>query len=621
MENEKQLNIENLKAVLKDKIQLFSNQEFGKKTNQKFVDQKDIILLLKYFVDAQQYEFVFEIEKDHFKIISLLPLAAIQYVRALRINEKYALCDLYLDKIRILHKKNFVIHLLSAENAIDCGKISKANELFEIMQKFKPIPIWSLNTYIKIFSNYITSASSSTSFLIENIFFGDLFTTNQKNEHKVALQFLIHMSETKNINQPIFKSVKETIFKSNFEDNSKSIITRFLIEGELFQFTEKRIKALNLYFEEIESDECVELLSWRMRPFQNFNFKYNEEFLLSLGRNLSKKDNGWVSKIIDLLLSNEVGTQNNNSAASQKNNNKDLENLKIAFCISGQLRGFEKCFPEWKQSEIFKKFNVKVFVSTWYDVGRKTPNRMHADRVFSGKFLETYRNQVAMLGGLEVIERKYPNFNMLLNKSDKISIEKLETFFQTKDIEIFDEQNPQFSGFSNQEKMFFQIYNCMKMAIKSQDNFDIVIRIRPDLSFIYPTDYSWEQLFRNCISSGSLIVDSNLTITYPHGLFVGDQFAVGVPEKMKIYSDLYLQAQSLPNKFIDSKGKIKPHCSLACHVITNGVLIDRISLSNGRLLDPNRLSNEDIKIALEQDIEKSKLELDPLWSALKDLPK
>src|SRR5262249_8363825 len=135
--------------------------------------------------------------------------------------------------------------------------------------------------------------------------------------------------------------------------------------------------------------------------------------------------------------------------------------LRIAVCVSGQLRGFRTAFPTW-QALGLDGHDVTYFVHTWRNIGIKPLFRTDPERQPPG-FFETFeriRQQVAdgTLIGL------YPSLHhrdAFGAKSPLVHFEverdELVALYETEFVVIEDDEAPEFAKFSNQEKMFHKI--------------------------------------------------------------------------------------------------------------------------------------------------------------------
>lgn len=175
--------------------------------------------------------------------------------------------------------------------------------------------------------------------------------------------------------------------------------------------------------------------------------------------------------------------------------------MKVALCLSGQMRGYLEAFPSIKKN-IIDKFNPDVFIHTWSDIG--ISNNEHRRRLpgcFAHYLDKDNRENKA------VFDRNFPKFSSYINQSPQVSELELTKLYQPKSIVI--EDSPDESEYdqffncplpeeikSKQPKatwsrpLFYKIYKCneLKKDFEKLNNFeyDLVIRLRPDLSIGEP---------------------------------------------------------------------------------------------------------------------------------------
>jgi hypothetical protein len=72
--------------------------------------------------------------------------------------------------------------------------------------------------------------------------------------------------------------------------------------------------------------------------------------------------------------------------------------LRIAVCISGQLRGFRQAYPTWTRLGL-DHHDCFFAVHAWKKIGRNMPIKSDtAQRCFSGQFLRAYKDVVSRMG-------------------------------------------------------------------------------------------------------------------------------------------------------------------------------------------------------------------------------
>ena len=135
--------------------------------------------------------------------------------------------------------------------------------------------------------------------------------------------------------------------------------------------------------------------------------------------------------------------------------------MKIALCYSGNLRTFEHCVKN--HSTIFEK--ADVYVSTWDSISLS--NTMNDD----------WHTKV----NIEV-----PNI-VDYNYIDNL----IPANFTLRDVSIESYDNQSFTELQNYNHLWYQYYQIKKCFDMVGDNYDIIVRIRPDITigkFHYDVD-------------------------------------------------------------------------------------------------------------------------------------
>lgn len=135
--------------------------------------------------------------------------------------------------------------------------------------------------------------------------------------------------------------------------------------------------------------------------------------------------------------------------------------MKVALILTGHMRCWKQVWPYIK-AQFIDKYDPDIFVSTWSDEGWWRPNSSkgfneQSPKLDVDRFIELYHPVVMEVDDykdheayLETIASKYKNFI----------------------------HNPK-----NVVSMFFKIAKGIKLLEKSVHNYDLVIRMRPDLVF------------------------------------------------------------------------------------------------------------------------------------------
>ena len=185
--------------------------------------------------------------------------------------------------------------------------------------------------------------------------------------------------------------------------------------------------------------------------------------------------------------------------------------MKIAICISGQMRTYKKCCDQMLTR--FKEFNPDIFIYTWRQNGKSARggeenneditydelNRLYKPK---GVVIEEYKN--SYLYELEGVT--YPE-----------SIKKKSV--ETKSVTSI--------------PMFYTMYKCNNLRKKYNKNYDIVIRIRPDL--ILPSDINYRTIFNMIIENGENVF---ITDQFNHFQF-SDRLFISNPEHNDYYCSIF----------------------------------------------------------------------------------
>lgn len=290
------------------------------------------------------------------------------------------------------------------------------------------------------------------------------------------------------------------------------------------------------------------------------------------------------------------------------------DELNIAICVSGQLRGYKGNFYELVKALGLGNHNYKVFVHTWRNIGRHFPIPNRAARVFSRDFARTYyecfvNKTESQLK--EYIKNQYPNFYSLLLGSSIAVIEELKEEYKTSSIVIEDEEDERFSSWTNQEKMHYKISAAHKLAKNSGENFDLIIRIRPDLKCLFGQTPSLLELYNNSRKNISVFTSGGLyTGPWDNDFAMSDIFAIGVPEAMDVYANTYndFQWHKENNSYLRTK-QFEGHNTLTHNLYCNGIHVDKLEQKTitGTLHDPEKIPTEEVYDAICKDIKNRKV--------------
>ncbi|MDJ0685763.1 MAG: tetratricopeptide repeat protein [Alphaproteobacteria bacterium] len=220
--------------------------------------------------------------------------------------------------------------------------------------------------------------------------------------------------------------------------------------------------------------------------------------------------------------------------------------LKIALCISGQLRGYKSAWKSWRGLK-FDDHETDVYVHVWEKIGRKFPSRPMAHEVFSGAFLVAYRSVLGSVGK-EAFEALYPGFMNFFRSDDKVTAAELKSYYKTDHVIVEDEDNGALAGMPNSAKMYYKADACFKFASATGAGYDLFVRIRPDFHIKKLEAWDWNRVQKTCRSERSIIVECRPKFGDWCNYQMADQFAVGEYDTMSIFTGAYTltkHAQSL----------------------------------------------------------------------------
>lgn len=143
--------------------------------------------------------------------------------------------------------------------------------------------------------------------------------------------------------------------------------------------------------------------------------------------------------------------------------------MRIALCLSGQMRTYKKCYPSLKEF-ILEPLKPDIFIHTWSDSGITTKIKKGAEF----KTEEVTR---------EELNKLYSPKSMIIENFKKEYTEKLKG---VEVPEILKEKEPR--NYKGTLPMFYKMQVCNELKSKWEKEkgftYDLVIRLRPDLEFL-----------------------------------------------------------------------------------------------------------------------------------------
>ncbi len=272
--------------------------------------------------------------------------------------------------------------------------------------------------------------------------------------------------------------------------------------------------------------------------------------------------------------------------------------LKIAVCISGQLRGYKKAYETWDKFN-FQKHDVDMFCCFWDNIGTKKIARDHMGRIFDKNFSELFI-EITEGKSKEEIFNIFPQLHLYLEKPNYITEEEIKSFYSTKNVKVVKEED--YLEKSNSYKMHLMIQKSYEL-ISHPEEYDLIIRIRPD-KLLNSFDIEWNDILTN-LNNTQLYSDIAPSIHRNIGLFMGDQFAVATPEVMDVYSKTFEKILKRKGVFLEnSYGQFKPHTSLYLSLLEQDISVTHL-YPNVKFLppvDPSRISTIKLSELIKQDL-------------------
>ena len=283
--------------------------------------------------------------------------------------------------------------------------------------------------------------------------------------------------------------------------------------------------------------------------------------------------------------------------------------LKIALCVSGQMRAYKVAYQSWKHLGI-ENHDVDVFVHTWREVGWRFPSPISgngAARAFSHRpFINAYTHCGALYG-IDAFWKEYPHFMATLNRScGTVCEEELREVYGPNVTLVVEDDPGELLGPDpkNQRRMFYKIDAAHQLAKASGVQYDLIIRIRPDKSMLPPLRSCDLNRVATASRERFCVFGEQARITGSQ--YVDDQFALGVPEVMDLYArTLKVHDQANAEKWFGFAEGVAPlpHLTLANSLFFQGVRMEPLQgMRLGPIVGDAPLSREAILELLMTDI-------------------
>jgi len=290
---------------------------------------------------------------------------------------------------------------------------------------------------------------------------------------------------------------------------------------------------------------------------------------------------------------------------------------KVAFCVSGQLRGYKEAFASWKKSRLFADCDVSVFVHTWPEVSTIRFDPHFADRMFSGNFLQAFVKECSeSKGDINRFKKMYANLVRMLSESRTVCATELSDFYETPHVVV--ESEEPYRTYGRQKKMCYKVQACWELACANDGDFHFMFRIRPDLTLRDDSKVDWHEIIMR--SQNEKIIYIEYLIFYDVGLAVEDYLAFGNPAAMAVYSNAWSRMKD-PSSLICAYSRRAPgHVSFALSLAEQKVKVVPFpdGFVTGKLLGIRRPSLEFLREALDKDLTLNIRHQNPMWQALKE---
>ena len=272
--------------------------------------------------------------------------------------------------------------------------------------------------------------------------------------------------------------------------------------------------------------------------------------------------------------------------------------LKIALCVSGQLRGYTAAFPSWSHLGL-DAHDTTIFVDAWRDIGRNWQRIWH--------FVRPRPNLHFILTGPDAamsLTTRYPTLAAAVLASDA-DPRALSDLYGTKYVRLENDKDGGFLGRPNVWKMHYKIERAHHFALEHGRDFDLFVRIRPDIAIAPGPATDWAEIYARSRAERLIFTDASLRFVYDK-IELGDQFAAGTRDTMDVYASMLSnlewcrEAKAQPYGLPD---RLRNHEALGLMTLYRGILAEPLpALRNARLLDPTMLSVAEIYDLLRRDL-------------------
>lgn len=282
------------------------------------------------------------------------------------------------------------------------------------------------------------------------------------------------------------------------------------------------------------------------------------------------------------------------------------QKLRIAVCISGQMRCFAKNAENLKRN-LIAPLNAEVFVHTWDTQPSAPPEFRHLSRFLGEDLVHSLPEHLRQPGAFRL---RFPAITEKITKStsELVTEEWIRSFLDCQNVVV--ETEAEFEGKysvpeglmymnrSNQAKMFYKMHACNELRkqveVDRNEPYDVVVRVRPDLDIAVPN------LMEYAIDSSA--TNWRIYVDGAHGEGLSDLFALGSSDAMDAYCSIW--------PFLISQGRFDygpafvnepAETLLGQHLAISGVESRLLPAQRRSLLSDVPLDRIDIREELDQD--------------------
>jgi len=282
--------------------------------------------------------------------------------------------------------------------------------------------------------------------------------------------------------------------------------------------------------------------------------------------------------------------------------------LKIAICVSGQLRGYQKAFKTW---DSFHRGNHQIdyYCSVWDNIGQKkiVLNTVQLRRLFRKNFVNIF-DEYRIGQSIEQLKKALPSLFTRFDKKRVVTKEAVQSFYSAKKVAV--EEEDKFSDKSNMYKMHYMIEKCYDL-IDNPDEYDLIVRIRPDKELIC-FDIDWNHIY-DYLHDAMLLSDAKPTVHQGAGFVMGDQFAVSTPTSMQEYSLTFSKVKNNTSPYNEKfYGGYRAHMTLFLSLLQKNIDVYDFSAFKGKVkfgqpLDLDAISKEELMAIVQKDLKDDKI--------------